>query len=96
METSVGSQPVIAWEGPDETDVEDAVRQPERESKIDQAIVFLEQYLTEPRLARDVEANALKRGIGERTLASAKQKLSIKSYKRSGKWVWEKPKDANG
>ena len=95
VETSVGSQPVIGWEGPDETDVEDAVRQPERESKLDQAIAFLEQYLTEPRLARDVEANALKHGIGERTLASAKQKLSIKSSKRAGKWFWEKAKDAN-
>jgi hypothetical protein len=96
VETSVGSQPVITWEGPDETDVENAVRQPERESKLDKAVAFLEEYLTEPRLAREVEANALKRGIGERTLASAKQTLSIKSCKRAGKWVWEKPKDANG
>ena len=96
VETSSRKSACHCWEGADETDVEDAVRQPERGSKIDQAVAFLEEYLTEPRLARDVEANALKRGIGERTLASAKQKLSIKSSKRAGKWVWEKAKDANG
>lgn len=92
--TSLGSQPYIIWEGSDETDIEDAVREPEKQSKMDRARQFLDEYLTEPRPASDVEAKAKNRDISERTLVRAKKEMGIKSRQHGKEWLWEKEQDA--
>jgi len=89
VELPTGPAAFIKWEGDDDLDADEALSQPDRESKMDRALKFLEEYLTEPRLARDVEEKAKNRGIGKRTLDRAKGQMRIESRKHAGEWLWE-------
>ena len=91
-----GPAAIIDWQGDDDIDADEALAPLEKESKMDHALSFLEEYMTDPRPARDVETKAENRGISRRTLARAKERMGIRSRQLGKEWLWELPGKVSG
>lgn len=79
----------FVWEGPIELTVEDLLNGDSNISKLDDAKTFLKRILADgPRYSIEVFEEAKKEDLKDRTLYSAKKKLSVKSIKEGDKWKW--------
>ena len=93
--------PRVAWDGESELTA-DALVNPPRESKREEAAEFLEDLLSDgPVLAREIQERAAEEGISEKTLRRAQKQLSVKSFRKGedgqvggGSWWWELPDKA--
>ena len=88
----------VVWDG--ESDLTaDALLNPPRESKRDDAAQFLEDLLADgPVLASEVKAEATSEGISWRTVERAKDDLSVDAFRKGepgkrggGSWWWKLP-----
>lgn len=87
----------IEWIG--EVDVS-SFEEPSEISKLNYAINILKEYLVSgPKECPFLQDEFKKRNISERTLREAKKRLSVKSFRKAGKWYWSLGKeggDSNG
>lgn len=85
----------VVWEaGPVEQTADDAMSEPDRANKCDEAQEWLRELLTAgPMTVGEVEAEAEGAGIAKRTLRRAREELGIRPYKAGyqGAWLWALP-----
>lgn len=79
----------FVWEGPIELTIDDLLSGNSNISKLDEAKTFLKQVLADgAKYSQEIFEEAKKENLKERTLYSAKKKLSIKSIKEGDRWKW--------
>lgn len=79
----------FSWEGVIEVSVDELLSGDQKVTKIKQAKDFLNKYLSDgEKPSKEVVKEAEFEGIKQRTLASAKNELGVKTSKKGNKWFW--------
>ena len=61
-------------------------------NKLQTAANVMVKMLTDgPQSAKAISDEIMKKGIGERTIKSAKKRLGIISFRKAGQWYWNLP-----
>lgn len=90
---SLSREAGFQWDGLRSVDVDRLLsNEPEHDKKLVLACKYLDEMLNAHEMtSKDIYDKMQHMGIGRRTVESAKQKMHITSYRKSGTWYWKLP-----
>ena len=90
---SLSREAGFQWDGLCSIDVHELLsNEPEHDKKLVLACKYLDEMLNAHEMtSKDIYDKMQRMGIGRRTVESAKQKMHITSYRKSGTWYWKLP-----